>query len=73
MTTDKENLEPYTKWYNFINSFPKNTPVYLATDNVDTQNIFIKKYPNILYWKKIEHNNNLRKTSLVDAVILINF
>jgi len=54
--TDKNRtdiiLAPYEKWYKFIDSFPRNTPVFLATDNADTQNTFMSKYLNIVVWKK---------------------
>lgn len=47
------------------------TKFYLATDNIDTQNIFITKYPNnILIRHKIEKSDNSwRNTTLKDAGI----
>lgn len=42
--------------------------VFIATDNLDTQKYYRNKYPNIIFLKFIKPNNNLRKTSLEDAL-----
>ena len=46
------------------------TKFYLATDNQDTQTFLKNKYPNnIIYYKQINKNYNLRQTTLMDAGI----
>jgi hypothetical protein len=43
--------------------------IYIATDNKDTQDIFINKYNDRLIIKKIIPSKNLRQTSVQDAVV----
>ena len=67
-------LHLYTKDNDFITFLNKNTEynIYLATDNTETQNKFLKLYPErIKYIKKIDNINkikNHRKTDLQDAL-----
>ena len=56
------------EYIKFINSYPLDLKIYIATDCRDTQQTFIDLYPDRLIYKKIEDNNNLRQTSLQDAV-----
>jgi hypothetical protein len=47
-----------------------NMNIYLATDNRDTQDIFVNKYSTrIKCLKWINPTNNIRQTTLKDAVI----
>jgi hypothetical protein len=55
-------------YIDFIDQYPINLKIYIATDCRDTQKIFIDKYGDRMIYKKIEDNNNLRQTSLQDAV-----
>ncbi len=64
---DYIKLDEY--YFNFIDKFEINKKIYLATDNYDTQQSFIKKYGNRIECKIIEKSNKLRQTSLEDAVI----
>jgi len=66
----KYNIQgiPDDEYIKFINSYPTNLKIYIATDNNITQNIFIKLYNDRLIYKKIEKSNKLRQTSLDDAV-----
>jgi len=56
-------------YINFINQYDTNLKIYIATDNRDTQDIFVKKYGDRYVVKLIEPNNNLRQTSVRDAVV----
>ena len=56
-------------YMHFINQYPSNVKVYIATDNYETQQKFINFYGNRLIYKKIESSSNLRQTSLQDAVV----
>jgi len=55
-------------YMNFIDQFDSNMKIYLATDNKDTQDIFINKYHDRLVIKKIVPSSNLRQTSVQDAL-----
>lgn len=57
-----------TEYITFIDQFPKNLNIYIATDNQDTQQKFIDIYGDRIIYKKIDKTNNLRQTSLQDAV-----
>jgi hypothetical protein len=46
----------------------KNDRIFLTTDNKEIQDKYLK-YNNIFVYKRITPNNNLRQTSLEDAVI----
>ena len=62
--------EPDTHWFEFIESFPPTTPIFLATDNRETQDTYTSKYPNVVVYKFLDKNNkSQRKSSFVDAVI----
>ena len=54
---------------NFIDKCPSTMKIYIATDNKDTQDIFINKYKDRIIIKKIVPSNELRQTSLQDAVV----
>ena len=56
-------------YIDFINQYPCNLNIYIATDNHETQNKFINLYGDRLIYKKIEPSTNLRQTSLQDAVV----
>jgi len=56
------------EYINFINSHPPDLKIYIATDCRITQQKFIDLYRDRIVYKKIEDNNNLRQTSLQDAV-----
>ena len=72
--TDHSSLAKNNKNFvtddNYINKYP-NYNIYLATDNRETQDKFIKLYGKRLIVNKLIDNNNsdLRKTSLKDSVI----
>ena len=59
--TDEEYIE-------FIDQYPKELKIYIATDCRNIQQKFIDIYGDRLIYKKIEENDNLRQTSLQDAV-----
>jgi hypothetical protein len=59
--TDEEYMD-------FIDQYPQELKIYIATDCRDTQQKFIDKYGDRLIYKKIEDNDNFRQTSLQDAV-----
>jgi len=69
---------PSHKWYkhktddnyiNFINKYDNTYNIFLATDNKETQDKFIKLYGDRLICNPIINNNNLRQTSIQDAVV----
>ena len=56
------------EYMDFIDQYPQELKIYIATDCRDTQQKFIDKYGDRLIYKKIEDNDNIRQTSLQDAV-----
>jgi len=73
--TDMWDHHWYKKWrkydeeyIKFIDQYPKDLKIYIATDCRNTQQKFIDKYGDRLIYKKIEDNDNIRQTSLQDAV-----
>jgi hypothetical protein len=64
----KDYIKSDKDYIDFINKYPKDLKIYIATDCRDTQKIFIDKYGDRMIYKKIEDNDNLRQTSLQDAV-----
>jgi hypothetical protein len=69
-----ERPHSYTKdedFFEFIEKYKHSaSKIYLATDNYDTQKIFLDKYrDNIIIYNKIPINNNIRKTSIHNAII----
>jgi hypothetical protein len=56
-------------YMNYIDSHDSNLKIYIATDNRDTQEIFIKKYGDRLFIKPIIPSTNVRQTSVQDAII----
>ena len=56
-------------YIDFINQYDSKLKIYIATDNKDTQDIFKNIYGDRLVIKDIIPSNNLRQTSLQDAVI----
>ena len=73
--TDGWNHKPYIKdrhndeeYMEFIDQYPIDLKIYIATDCRKTQVKFIDKYGDRLIYKKIEDNNNYRQTSLQDAI-----
>jgi hypothetical protein len=73
--TDHSTLAKKNKKYTediVFENFLRNSslPVYLATDNQETQTYFIKKYNNVFVYKDIKESNScLRKTSLEHTII----
>lgn len=57
------------EYMNFIDNCDPTMKIYIATDNRYTQDVFIKKYDNRIIIKKIIPSNNLRQTSVQDAVV----
>jgi hypothetical protein len=55
-------------YVNFINQYPEDLKIYIATDNKDTQDKFINIYGNRIIYKIISKSDNLRQTSVQDAV-----
>ena len=64
----KDNIKNDEEYINFIDKYPKDLKIYIATDCRDTQKKFIDIYGDRMIYKKIEDNNKLRQTSLQDAV-----
>jgi hypothetical protein len=56
-------------YMDFINQYDPTLKIYIATDNKETQDIFKNVYRDRLVIKDIISSNNLRQTSLQDAVI----
>jgi len=56
-------------YMDFIDQYDSKLKIYIATDNKDTQDIFKNVYGDRLVIKEIIPSNNLRQTSLQDAVI----
>ena len=56
------------EYMEFIDQYPTELNIYIATDCRKTQQKFIDKYGDRLIYKKIEDNENIRQTSLQDAV-----
>ena len=57
-------------FHNFISK--TDCPVYLATDNADTQSNFIQKYgeERIFFWERIKHSEKLlRQTDIFHAIV----
>lgn len=58
------------EFFDFIKTYSKDLPFYIATDNKETQDIYKNKYRNkALFFHKIKYSKNLRKTSLENAII----
>jgi len=64
-----EKLVTDDKYIDFINSYPNDYKIYIATDCKDTQKKFIDIYGDRLVYKKIEDSTSFRQTLLEDAVI----
>lgn len=56
-------------YMNYIDQHDSKLKIYIATDNRDTQDIFIKKYGDRLFIKPIIPSTNVRQTSVQDAII----
>jgi len=67
--TYKKYTKQDDEYIDFINQYPNEYNIYIATDCRDTQQKFIDLYGDRLIYKKIENNTNLRQTSLQDAVV----
>ena len=63
-----KNMKPDQEYINFINQYPNNLKIFIATDNRETQDIFINIYGDRIICKKIEVNDNYRQTTLEDTV-----
>ena len=64
----KDNIISDADYMNFIDQYSKDLKIYIATDCRNTQKKFIDIYGDRMIYKKIEDNDNLRQTSLQDAV-----
>jgi len=53
----------------FIDNCDPTMKIYIATDNKETQDIFINKYNDRIIIKKIIPSDSLRQTSVQDAVV----
>jgi len=59
-----------SEFFDYISRNSGNNKFFLATDNKQTQDIYKNKYGNkVLYYNKIKNSNNLRKTTLENAII----
>lgn len=59
-----------SEFFEYVSKNSKNNKFFLATDNKKTQDIYKNKYGNkVLYYEKIQESDNLRKTSLENAII----
>jgi hypothetical protein len=58
------------QFFEFVENYP-NKKIYLATDNNETQEMFINKYgkDRIVYNVKIATSESIRQTSVKDAII----
>ena len=56
-------------YMNFIDQYDTKLNIYIATDNKDTQDVFINKYNNRVIIKPIIPTTELRQTSVQDALI----
>ena len=63
-----KELKNDDQYINFIDQYPKELKIYIAADCRDTQKKFIDMYGDRMIYKKIEDNDNLRQTSIQDAV-----
>jgi len=61
-TTDEDYI-------NFINQYDPSLKIFIATDNKDTQDQFRSIYKDRIVFKEIIPSNNVRQTSLEDAVV----
>jgi len=61
-TTDEEFIQ-------FIDKFDGKKNLYIATDNKETYDKFKTKYPKLVKFEYHETTDNLRKTTLLDAII----
>ena len=66
--TYKKYIKQDDEYIDFINQYPIEYNIYIATDCRKTQQKFFDLYGDRLVYKKIENNTNLRQTSLLDAV-----
>jgi hypothetical protein len=69
MTHSAHKPKTDEEYMNFIDQYNSNIKIYIATDNKETQDIFIKKYNNRIIIKKIKPSEKLRQTSVQDAVV----
>lgn len=57
------------EFIHFIDKYKNNKNIYIATDNKNTYNKFKKKYVDKIKFEYPKTNNNLRETSMLDAII----
>jgi len=57
------------EYMTFIDNLDPTMKIYIATDNKNTQDIFYNKYNDRIIMKKIIPSDNLRQTSVQDAVV----
>lgn len=65
-----DNYTHDEEFFEFVENYP-NKKIYLATDNNETQEMFINKYgkDRIVYNVKIATSESIRQTSVKDAII----
>ena len=58
------------EFFEYIQRYSKNKNFFIATDNKETQDIYRTKYKKqALFYSKIKKNNNLRQTTLENAIM----
>ena len=67
----EKDRTPDEEFFKFIDKFTNNKNLYIATDNLETFNLYYNKYNNRIKFKFPERElfNGKRKTELKDAVI----
>lgn len=70
LAKEKNKFTTDTTFFDFIDQHSKECPIFLATDNENTQAIFKKRYNDRLHWNtKIAQRKDLRQTSEENAVV----
>jgi len=68
----KDLIKKDEDYIDFINQYPIDLKIYIATDCRDTQNNFINLYGDRMVYKKIKDSDNdkiVRQTTMQDAVV----
>ena len=72
-TNMAKNAESHTTsndFFEYIDSLPSGIPIFLATDNNETQKEFKNRYPGrVIVYKEIIPSSSVRQTSLEDAIL----
>jgi hypothetical protein len=70
--TEKNDYSPDSIFTSYVDSLPSNTPIFLATDNSETQDKFLQAYPGRVYFYtgiKGDSRHDKRLTTLAHAAI----